>query len=633
MLQDRMTLGFDRIIEQLKQNAVSQAAAERLSETEPILNENQCRNRMAETTEAKKVLEAAGTPPLAMMSGLEEALTLALQGGMLMADQLTGIARFAATVRRLKRYLVSAGTFSPVIASWQTELSETGELEERIVSAIREDEILDDASPALKEIRRQKDNKEQAIREKMNQVLQHQRTHLADNFITSRNGHFVVPVLKRFQREFPGQVIDASGSGNTVFMEPNAVAELQQELEYLALEEDTEERRILWELSGMTADNGEELKRDIRTMTDLDVIFARAKLSAAMRAQPAELTVERKICLRQARHPLLDPETCVPLDLMLDAPNAAVAITGPNTGGKTVTLKTVGLMCLMAQSGLHIPCGEGSVIPLTDEILCDIGDSQSISQNLSTFSGHMTNVIRILKNCSKDSLVLLDELGSGTDPAEGSGLATAILEDLLDRYCLFMVTTHDPQIKKWAEKTARVVSARMAFDRVSLSPLYILEMGLSGESCAIEIAERLGMDRQILKRARLVANRGFEVPLHGKRAPRLNRSKLEKTKAVKVGDFEHFTMGDSVERLPDGMKGIVYRSADEHGDVIVQFRGEKMTVPHKRLRLLVPASELYPEDYDFSIVFDSVANRKAAHTMGRKHDPNAVVVVKEGQGD
>ena len=284
-------------------------------------------------------------------------------------------------------------------------------------------------------------------------------------------------------------------------------------------------------------------------------------------------------------------------------PDTGIAVTGPNTGGKTVCLKTVGLLTLMAQSGLHIPCGDGTVIGMMDHVLCDIGDSQSISQSLSTFSGHMTNVIRILQSCSRDSLVLLDELGSGTDPLEGSGLAAAILEELVRRGCFFLVTTHDPQIKQWAEQTQGVVSARMAFDRESLMPLYRLELGMSGESCAIEIARRLGMDEGLLARARQVAEYGLGVKdeTERHRPMRVPVSRLTRQEVNKEGSFERFA------------------------------QGKKMTVRHNRLKLLVPAAELYPPDYDFSIIFDTVANRKAAHTIARKYDADAVVVLQEGK--
>ena len=594
-----------------------------------------CAPRMEETTAARRVLEGVGLPPLEETDGPEAYLDEAVRGGMLLPEQLSGAARFCNTVRRMKRYLENARVFIAGIASWSGECPDLGETEEEIERAIREDSILDDASPALRDLRRRRERAEQEIREKLNRVLSSHRGELADAYITQRGGYFVVPVLKRFQSTFPGRAVEASEKGNTVFMEPSSVKEARQELEGLLVDIDAEERRILWELSDRVAACEEAFRAAIRVMCDLDVLFARAKLSAQMDARPVLMTAERRIRLVQARHPLLDREQCVPLDLELTAPDAGVAVTGPNTGGKTVCLKTVGLLTLMAQSGLHIPCGEGTVIGLMDRVLSDIGDSQSISQNLSTFSGHMTNVIRILNDCSRDSLVLLDELGSGTDPAEGSGIAAAVLEELLRRNCFFMVTTHDPQIKLWAEQTERVISARMAFDRVSLQPLYRLEMGLSGESCAIEIARRLGMDDVILDRARQVADNGPGTRAeNGKHRPmRVPPSRLIRLEKAQTGRFEHFHMGDSVALLPEHKTAIVYQQADDEGNVIIHLQGRKLTVRHNRLRLLVPAAELYPPDYDFSIIFDTVTNRKAAHTIARKHDAGVQVVLKEGRQD
>ena len=618
MTQDMMTLGFDQIILQLQEQAVSRTARRRLGETEPILNEGLCKARMEETTAALRVMENTGTPPLTDTDGTEDGLIQAAQGGMLLPVQLASVARFCSTVQRLRRYLQGAQMFSAGISSWQTELPALDSLEDDIERSVREDAVLDDASPVLRNLRRRREHTEQAIREKLNQILLHHKKELADSYITQRNGVFVIPVQKRFQSVFPGRAVDASGKGSTVFMEPSAVMAMRQELEEMLIDIDTEERRILWELSDRVASEGESLQAAIRVMTDLDMIFARAKLSMEMKACPAELTMERRIRLVDARHPLLDRETCVPLNLELSLPESGIAVTGPNTGGKTVCLKTVGLLTIMAQSGLHIPCGKG--------------DSQSISQNLSTFSGHMTNVIRILKECSRESLVLLDELGSGTDPAEGSGLAAAILEELLRRGCFFLVTTHDPQIKQWAEQTEHVISARMAFDRASLMPLYRLEMGLSGESCAIEIARRLGMNEGLLERARQVADGGLNTRPEPSRKPmRIPAGRLQRLPAKREGSFERFSMGDSVMLLPDKKNAIVYQPADDEGNVIIQIQDRKMTVRHNRLKLLVSAEQLYPPDYDFSIVFDTVANRKAAHTMDRKFDPDAVIIVKKGK--
>ena len=631
MTQDMLSLGFDHIIRQLQDMAVSRSARRILGDTEPILNESLCRARMEETTAARRVMENAGTPPLTETENTQAGLTAALQGGMLSPADLCSVIRFCAAIRRLRRYLREAAPYSAAIASWHTELPELDLLEEDISRSVREDAVLDDASPALRNLRRRREFTEQGIRDKLNQIILHHKKELADSYITRRGGTFVLPVQKRFQSQFPGQVIDTSGKGSTVFMEPSAVRSMRLELDQLLVDMDTEERRILWELSDRVAAEAQPLENAVRVMTDLDVIFARAKLSLEMNARPAEITAERRIRLADARHPLLNPEACVPLSLDLSLPDAGIAVTGPNTGGKTVCLKTVGLLTLMAQSGLHIPCGDGTVIGMMDRVLCDIGDSQSISQNLSTFSGHMTNVIRILRECSRDSLVLLDELGSGTDPAEGSGLAAAILEELLRRGCFFMVTTHDPQIKQWAEQTEHVISARMAFDQGTLQPLYRLELGKSGKSCAIEIARRLGMDDGLLARARQVTDQGPAARPEGRHRPMpVPSTRLQRRSLRKEGSFECFTMGDSVLLLPDKKNAIVYQPADEDGNVVIQLQGRKLTVRHNRLKLLVPAAELYPPDYDFSIIFDTVANRKAAHTMERKFDPDAVIVLKEG---
>ena len=632
MTQDMLSLGFDQIIRQLQEMAVSGSARRMLDDTEPILNESLCRARMEETTAARRVMENAGTPPLTETEITQTGLAAALQGGMLSPADLCSVARFCAAIRRLRRYLQGAALYSAAIASWHTELPDLDPLEEDISRSVREDAVLDEASHALRNLRRLRDSAEQGIRDKLNQIILHHKKELADSYITRRGGTFVLPVQKKFQSQFPGRVIDTSGKGSTVFMEPSAVRSMRLDLDQLLIDIDTEERRILWELSDRVAAEAQPLEDALRVMTDLDVIFARAKLSLETNARPAEITAERRIRLVDARHPLLNPETCVPLSLDLSLPDAGIAVTGPNTGGKTVCLRTVGLLTMMAQSGLHIPCGDGTVIGMMDRVLCDIGDSQSISQNLSTFSGHMTNVIRILRECSRDSLVLLDELGSGTDPAEGSGLAAAILEELLRRRCFFLVTTHDPQIKQWAEQNEHVVSARMAFDQATLQPLYRLELGKSGKSCAIEIARRLGMDEGLLARARQVTDQGPEAKPEGRHRPMpVPSTRLQRRVVRKEANFERFTMGDSVLLLPDKKNAIVYQPADDEGNVAVQLQGRKLTVRHNRLKLLVPAAELYPPDYDFSIIFDTVANRKAAHTMDRKYDLDAVIILKEGK--
>lgn len=303
------------------------------------------------------------------------------------------------------------------------------------------------------------------IRLKLENMLRSSRSIFSESFVSNRNGHYTLPVKKEHKNKVPGTVIDASSTGATVFIEPSAISRLREEL---------------------------------------DFIFAKGKLSVSMKASRPKLNTERRIRLVNGRHPLLPIQNSVPLNIEFGGLIKGVIITGPNTGGKTVAMKTVGLLSVMAQCGLHVPCEEAD-LAMNAGFFCDIGDGQSISENLSTFSAHMKNVIRILEQTEEESLVLLDELGSGTDPAEDMGLAVAVLEELRGRGCLFMVTTHYPEVKEYGERTEGVINARMAFDRESLRPLYRLELGESGESCAFYIAKRLGMTQRILNWAEKAA--------------------------------------------------------------------------------------------------------------------------------
>jgi DNA mismatch repair ATPase MutS len=332
----------------------------------------------------------------------------------------------------------------------------------------------------------------------------------------------------------------------------------------------------------------------------------------------------------------------VPLNFEFQPGINGVIITGPNTGGKTVALKTVGLFTMMAQSGLHIPCEEADIC-LTNAILCDIGDGQSITENLSTFSSHISNIIEILEVADYESLVLLDELGSGTDPQEGMGIAIAILEELKEKQCLFVATTHYPEIKEFAATTPGIMNARMAFDRESMSPLYQLEIGEAGESCALYIATRLGLPEKLIKRAKQAVGQSLQAPYHSiltreilkdeknetvstnvfipKQPVKLSR--IEKLKEVKIKEVPtraiRFEIGDSVIVYPQKKIGLVFEKTNMKGDIGVQIAGKKEYVNFKRLQLKASAKDMYPEDYDFSIVFDTVANRKARHKMDKGH--------------
>lgn len=623
------TLDFHTILTSLAQCAHGQNAKNRILALAPIMDEMMCQRAMAETTGAKRLIECCGTPPVSAMDGLADCVQLAQAGGMLEAVQLRQISRFLSACRRMTAYLRRGEGYEDRISLYGRAFLPAEELDAMIESSVDEDHVLDDASPQLKHIRRSMEQLEGRIREKLQQVLSTHKRLLSDDYISQRNGRYVLPVQKKHQSAFPGTAVDASRTGGTVFMEPNAVASLQKEYDRLLLEEEQEVRRILYVLSDAAAEHAHALQTNGSLMDDLDFLFAKGAFSLQMNACEVSIGCGGTLALRNARHPLLDPSSCVPLTLCLREEQRGLVISGPNTGGKTLALKTVGLLTLMAQSGLHVPCDPDSVIPMRSAVCCDIGDRQSIAQNLSTFSGHMTNVIGILRSLTPDSLVLLDELGSGTDPAEGAAVAIAVLEALRVSGCCFLVTTHYGQVKAFVEKHADIASARMAFDAVSLRPLYRLEMGRSGESCALEIIQRLGMPKDVLQCARQVVRGGMVAP--GQIRLPTGRSRLVRRKVQSTAPHSHFRMGDSVMVLPQKEKGIVYQPENDEGDVIVQIKGVKQAVRYNRLQLLVHAEELYPTDYDFSIIFDTVANRKAVHTMERKYDPDAVIVHREGR--
>lgn len=628
------SLELNVILEQLSQCAYSCAAQNKLRTLEPILDENKCMHSMQETTEARRMLDSFGTPPLASMEQLADSIHLAQAGSMLTIEQLEEVARFSICCRRLSSYLNRGRAQENALCAYSSAFEPLDDLQSAIEDALLHGAVRDDASPLLKRIRHSKLGVEMRIKEKLNHILQSRKAWLSDSYYVQRSGRYVLPVKKQYQHQFGGTVIDASRTGGTVFMEPHSISALQGELDQLILEEEMEISRILYTLSDLAASRASGILSNAARMTELDILFAKAQLSVQMNASPIAVSCERRIELHGARHPLLSPETCVPLELTISEQCRGIVITGPNTGGKTVALKTLGLFTLMAQCGLHVPCAEGSHLPMRDAVYCDIGDSQSLEANLSTFSGHMTNVLGILNHFTKDSLILLDELGSGTDPTEGMGIAIAILEALRLSGSFFVATTHYPEVKSYVQKAEGLLSARMAFDEETLRPLYRLEIGKTGKSCALEIVRRLGMPSALLEAAKNVVSHGTDS-LVARPIPALpvSRGRLVKKPAPVLEKESRFQMGDAVMVFPQKEKGIVYLPMDENGNVIVQVKGCKRPVRHTRLQLLVPASELYPENYDFSIIFDTVENRKARHTLERKYDADAVIIHHEGTAE
>ena len=574
------TLEFITILEQLSELALSQKAKEKLRSLEPFLSESECKSKMRETTEALKILECVGSPPLALMKDLDKVLDLTIIGSMLIPEQLTSISGFISSCKRMKNYLRKAELLDIGVAFYGGSLNELIILFEEIDRSIRNGLVDDNASISLRDIRRKIENTKLAVKTKLESILRSKKEWFADGYVTTRNGRFVLPLKKEYKNQVSGTVIDSSATGGTYFIEPASVKKLQEELSILLIDEDNEERKILYTLTALVDSHMSELKNNMECMETLDFVFAKAKLSVEMKAIPVPITTKRKIIIKKGRHPLLKQELCIPLDFEIGDNIHGIVITGPNTGGKTVALKTVGLLSLMAQSGLHVPVAAGSVFCMHSNILCDIGDGQSITENLSTFSSHITNIICILKNVSIESLVLLDELGSGTDPAEGMGLAVAILEELRQKGCLFIATTHYPEIKDFAMNTDRLINARMEFDRESLQPLYKLQIGEAGESCALYIARRLGFPEHMLKRAHAEAyghsnSASRDIPSMSFSENIANAltapvSKIQKEIPKKIVELrsEKFNIGDSVMIYPQKSIGIIFKRANGKGEQI-----------------------------------------------------------------
>ena len=627
-------LEFEKIIQKLEESVYSEGAKEKVRNLAPMLKETEVKARLKETTEARLLIEKCGNPPLTDQEGIESYMEAAQRGECLSPEQLEKIAINLTAVRRLKDYLCRGKSYELSLPYYEENLDALDEVREELNDKIRGGRVDDYASKLLKSLREGIDRQEAKMREKADSVIRANKECMSDSFSTIRNGRICVPVKKEYKFRISGSVIDKSSTGNTLFIEPAAAARIYEELQEMKIDEENEERRILYTLTAMLSDKAEIIWENTRVTEKLDFIFGKGKLSLLMDGTEPVINTRRRIQITNGRHPLMNREVSVPLNFEMGNGINGVIITGPNTGGKTVAIKTVALNCLMAQCGLHVSC-EKAEICLNNQILCDIGDGQNLSENLSTFSAHITNVLDILRKANEESLVIMDELGSGTDPTEGMGIAIAILEELKKSGALYLVTTHYPEVKSYAEREESVVNARMTFDKESLKPLYRMVIGEAGESCALYIAKKLGMPGGMLKRAAQAAygteitvaknageafedNFSEDIPeeLIKERTAHISRQKSSGS-ANELTD--KFQIGDSVMIYPDKKLGIVCEKVNEKGVLRVQLPNKKIYINHKRVKLHVKAQELYPEDYDFSIIFETVENRKARHQMERKY--------------
>lgn len=496
------TLELPRVLDMLADQAVTEEGKDKARRLRPETDPVEVTALLAETTAAVEKMVLGGSPAFAGVRPVAGSLQRANMGGSLNTRELLDIAKVLAAARSAKEYGEGDAEKKTPIDVLFHSLRPNRFLEDKITGSIVGDgELADSASPELASIRRHMRATESKVRDILQRIISSsQAKYLQESIITQRSGRYVVPVKSEFKNEIPGLVHDLSGSGSTFFIEPMGVVKANNELRELQAKEEKEIDRILAELSAEAASFREDINLDYELLIRLDVIFARAKLSNKMHAMAPGLST-KGLNLRRARHPLLPPKTAVANNLSLGETFDTLVITGPNTGGKTVTLKTIGLLTLMAQCGLHIPAGDGSVIKVCKRVLADIGDEQSIAQSLSTFSSHMSNIVGILEETDDETLILLDELGGGTDPVEGAALASAIIDHARSLGAMVAATTHYAELKVYAMTTPGVENASCEFDVETLAPTYRLLVGIPGKSNAFAIARRLGISEEIIQDA------------------------------------------------------------------------------------------------------------------------------------
>ncbi len=509
-MQERVlkVLEFTKVKEQLLEHASSTLGKEKINNLVPSTDFDEVVRLQAETDEATTVFRIKGNVPLAGVHDIRAHIKRSVIGGVLSPNELVQIASTIHASRQMKRFIediAAERTELPILVEQVARIIPLTNLEQDIKHAIDENgEVLDSASDLLRTLRNQLRSNESRVREKLESMIRSSNAAkmLSDAIVTIRNDRFVIPVKQEYRGHYGGIIHDQSSSGQTLFIEPQVIVQLNNQLQDIRVKEQLEIDRILTELSAKAAEHEAELKIIVDVLTNLDFIFAKARYGKKIKASMPIMNHEGRIALYKARHPLIAIDEVVPNDMMLGSEYTMIVITGPNTGGKTVTLKTLGLCSLMAQAGLQVPALDGSELAVFDAIYADIGDEQSIEQSLSTFSSHMVNIVEILNSVDFNSLVLFDELGAGTDPQEGAALAISILDEVHHRGARVIATTHYPELKAYGYNREGVLNASVEFDVETLSPTYKLLLGVPGRSNAFEISKRLGLNDRVIQSAR-----------------------------------------------------------------------------------------------------------------------------------
>lgn len=642
-------LEFNKIKELMKEFALSELGKKKIQELEPYMDINIVRRHMRETTETRAIVNRSSSVPLHSLKGVDIIKEKLSKGMILSAEELESVGNLLKDIKRLKNFMKTKEQIAPTVSSYALSLFEMEEVQMEIEKSISRGMVDDRASSKLQKIRKKIFILEERIKAKLDNILRNDKykNYIQDSLVSQRNGRYVIPIKSEHKRTFDGNIHDRSQSGSTVFIEPAEVKKYQDELEQERFEEEKEVYRILSELTAIVASYERELNLNIEGMSYYDFLFAKAKYSKSIDGNEAVFNNNNVIKIKDGRHPLLGSKA-VPLDFSIGEAYRGLVITGPNTGGKTVALKTVGLLSMMAQSGLHVSASKNSEFTILGDILADVGDGQSIEQSLSTFSSHIKNIIGILDMADKYTLVILDEVGSGTDPGEGMGIAVAVLERLYEKGAIICATTHYNEIKDFAKEHEGFINGSMEFDINTLKPKYRLNIGKPGESNAFLIALRLGMDTRIIERAHTVTykeSKDYKNIIFEQKAIGVSDNKDEKAKhseqVVKIKESNKinrniekqkqktlFDIGDAVFISFMNRTGIICEEENSKGEYGVMVMKKKIKISKKRLSKYISKDELYPEDYDFDIVFKSKRYRKVNKLLN-KGNTDGVVLEEE----
>lgn len=600
-------LQLNEVKELVKSYCVSSLGKELIDKLKPSGNKNIVQRRLAENKESRKIIENSGHIPLEGLSNVNIFIEKVEKGMILEPSELIKIGDFLRGSRKIKKFMLDKEFYAPTLSAYSINITACENVEAEIERCIRRNNVDSEASKELKKIRRNIEVTEGIIEERLNKFLtsSSNKEYIQDFVISKRNDRFVIPIKASYKNKIDGIVLDTSSKGNTVFVEPNSISKFSTELINLKCEESIEENKILSYLTELVFDDIRSIKLNIEVIAEYDMVFAKAKYSQSINGITPKINDTGYIKIIDGKHPLLKGDV-VALNLEIGHRYRSLLITGPNAGGKTVTLKTVGLLSLMVQCGFDICANEDTVMSVFENIFVDIGDNQSIENALSTFSSHIQNIAQILNSSNKSTLVILDEIGSGTEPNEGAALAIAVLEALYKMGCITLASTHYGEIKKYASLHPDFENSGMMFDKETLQPLYKLTIGISQDSNALFISKKMGIKDKVLENAKkYMDDKNYNFDL-------VEKNKIKSTEAVLKIETEIpiYEIGDKVKLLDKDDFGIIYKPINKFNNVEVLYNSEFIEINIKRVELALKAVELYPPGYDLNSLFVSYKDRK-----------------------